>query len=290
MAKVFGEIPGFPIGSTWSNRKELSESGVHAPPMSGISGTAKEGADSIVVNGGYEDDDDMGDEIIYTGAGGNDPQTKAQVADQSLDQPGNAGLVTSQLEGLPVRVIRGHKGKNKFSPANGLRYDGLFQVVDHWSQVGKSGFRIWRFKLQKIDSQGDGNLNGELPKGTFNPGKKSSIVVRTIRDNEVTRAVKLLYEHKCQFCGAQLAVPGGFIAQGAHVKGLGKPHYGPDTTSNMLCLCPNDHAVFDSGGLYVSEDLIVRDSSGNEFSKLHIHPSHDLDLEFFEYHRKLWGH
>ena len=42
----------------------------------GISGTGAEGADSIVVNGGCEDDDDHGDEFIYTGAGGNDPATK----------------------------------------------------------------------------------------------------------------------------------------------------------------------------------------------------------------------
>jgi putative restriction endonuclease len=40
--------------------------------MNGIHGTAKEGADSIVVSGGYVDDRDMGDVIIYTGEGGND--------------------------------------------------------------------------------------------------------------------------------------------------------------------------------------------------------------------------
>jgi hypothetical protein len=33
------------------------------------------GAESIVVSGGYEDDEDHGDTIIYTGHGGNDPQT-----------------------------------------------------------------------------------------------------------------------------------------------------------------------------------------------------------------------
>ena len=131
MGKVFGEVPGYPIGSTWQSRKALSNSKVHAPPMGGISGTAAEGADSIVVNGGYEDDDDLGYEIIYTGAGGNDPVSKAQIADQTLEQPGNAGLVTSQLEGLPVRVIRGNRGNKEFSPISGLRYEGLFQVSDH---------------------------------------------------------------------------------------------------------------------------------------------------------------
>lgn len=40
------------------------------------------GADAIVVSGGYEDDNDDGDEIIYTGQGGNDPDSGKQVADQ----------------------------------------------------------------------------------------------------------------------------------------------------------------------------------------------------------------
>ena len=290
MARLFGEVPGYPIGSSWNSRKELSESGVHAPPMGGISGTAAEGADSIVVNGGYEDDDDLGYEIIYTGAGGNDPASKSQIANQSLEQPGNAGLITSQLEGLPIRVIRGNRGNKDFSPISGLRYEGLFQVVDHWSQIGKSGFRIWRFKLQKIDNQDEEQRSPALPKGSLRPENKRSVVVRTIRDNDVSRAVKSLYRYQCQFCGTQLQVPGGIIAQGAHVRALGRPHYGPDTTSNMMCLCPNHHAMFDLGGLYVSENLMVKDLHDDEMYKLIIHPSHDLDTENFKYHRNLWGY
>jgi putative restriction endonuclease len=67
----------------------------------GISGTKAEGADSIVVSGGYKDDEDYGAEIIYTGAGGNDLGTGRQIDDQTIGQPGNAGLVTSQLMACP---------------------------------------------------------------------------------------------------------------------------------------------------------------------------------------------
>ncbi len=63
----FGEIPDVPTGMTFE-----------------ISGSGSDGADSIVVSGGYEDDIDAGDEIIYTGHGGNDPQTGKQIADQTL--------------------------------------------------------------------------------------------------------------------------------------------------------------------------------------------------------------
>ncbi len=34
----------------------MSEAGVHRPPVSGIAGKALEGAQSIVLSGGYEDD------------------------------------------------------------------------------------------------------------------------------------------------------------------------------------------------------------------------------------------
>jgi putative restriction endonuclease len=57
------------------------KAGVHRPPVGGISGTSAQGANSIVVSGGYEDDLDLGDELIYTGAVGNDPETGAQVAE-----------------------------------------------------------------------------------------------------------------------------------------------------------------------------------------------------------------
>ncbi len=75
MARVFGEIPGFPLGSTFPNRAAVAQAGVHVQHMRGIAGSQSEGADSIVVSGGYEDDVDDGDTIIYTGHGGNDPAT-----------------------------------------------------------------------------------------------------------------------------------------------------------------------------------------------------------------------
>jgi putative restriction endonuclease len=116
MAKLFGEVPGNPAGSTFPSRPALSQAGVHRPRMGGISGNGREGADSIVVSGGYIDDQDFGDELIYTGHGGNDPATRKQIADQELDAPGNAGLARSQLDGLPVRVIRGAAGDPAYSP------------------------------------------------------------------------------------------------------------------------------------------------------------------------------
>jgi putative restriction endonuclease len=70
---VFGHIPGYPVGSRFENRAELAEAGVHRHRQAGISGSASKGADSIVLSGGYEDDQDFGNLIIYSGYGDGTP-------------------------------------------------------------------------------------------------------------------------------------------------------------------------------------------------------------------------
>src|SRR5262249_10360868 len=122
------------------------------PTMAGISSAGKEGADSIVLSGGYEDDQDFGDVIIYTGHGGRDPETRQQVGDQLL-VGGNLALAHNCTEGLPVHVIRGASHRSPYSPPAGYRYDGLYRVEDYWRDTGKSGYTIWRFRLVKLASK-----------------------------------------------------------------------------------------------------------------------------------------
>src|ERR1700693_5013850 len=104
--RTFGEIAGYREGRAFESREALSESGIHRPMQAGISGAAEEGADSIVLSGGYEDDVDEGNEIVYTGHGGRDPGTGQQVSDQQFVR-GNAALARDKVMGLPVRVSRG---------------------------------------------------------------------------------------------------------------------------------------------------------------------------------------
>lgn len=150
MANIFF---GTPIGireeQCFASRTELIEADLHRFTVHGIDGNGKEGASAIVLSGGYEDDEDWGDYIIYTGHGGNDSNTKRQVDHQSWDSPGNKGLVVSQQRQLPVRVIRSFKHKSLLSPSSGYKYGGLYRVVDHWEERGKSGYLICRFKLVK---------------------------------------------------------------------------------------------------------------------------------------------
>lgn len=146
----FGDVPGILEGQKFDSRKALVDAGLHRSIQHGIDGNGKEGVAAIVVSGGYEDDRDLGDEIIYTGHGGNDPATKKQIANQSWDAHGNKGLRVSQFEKLPVRVIRGPHISSKFAPKTGYVYAGLYQVVDSWDKIGKSGFLVCLFRLKKI--------------------------------------------------------------------------------------------------------------------------------------------
>jgi putative restriction endonuclease len=58
--RVFGHIPGNPAGTSYINREALSRARVRGPHQGCIWG-GKDGAESVVVSGGYVDDQDHGD-------------------------------------------------------------------------------------------------------------------------------------------------------------------------------------------------------------------------------------
>ncbi len=150
--RIFGHIAGSPLGTEFGTRQDLHNAGVHRPLQAGICGSQTEGADSVVVSGGYEDDEDRGDTIVYTGHGGNDPTTGEQVTDQELTR-GNMALVLSFERRLPVRVVRGFGGNPTYSPSSGYRYDGLYEVARYWDEAGRSGHKVWRFELELLPDQ-----------------------------------------------------------------------------------------------------------------------------------------
>lgn len=287
--RLFGDVPGVDPGTVFPTRKAVSEAGLHGPWQSGIHGNREEGASSIVVSGGYVDDEDYGQEIIYTGHGGRDPANGRQIRDQSLDDSGNAGLVTSCIQSLPVRVIRGESG-------GPYTYEGLFQVVEYWSKVGSDGFRVWQFRLEAIGVGISFRRQDPVevvppiePGGNPSPARKLTVTQRLVRSTRVVEYVKSLYEDRCQICGTVLVHPGGRTSEGAHIRALGKPHQGQDLVSNVLCLCPNHHTLFDRGGIWVSDDLGVISSTGDFIGTLTLAADHQIDVENFRYHRALWG-
>ena len=294
-SRHFGAVRGVEAGHHFLNRAAVALAGVHRPTQRGISGGKEEGADSICVSGGYVDDRDFGDVIIYTGEGGRDPSTRKQVADQSWTNSKNAALVVSELEGLPVRVVRGPKGEKAHSPKEGYRYDGLYRVARHWAEEGRHGFLICRYELRRISAdpapvEAALDPNGQPPAASEGPAPRiTTTVQRVARSTAVSNAVKRLHGHACQVCGAAIQTPGGPYAEGAHIRPLGFPHNGPDVAENILCLCPNDHVRFDTGAIWLDDDLaVVEAATGQATTRLREARGHTIRADCVEYHRGMW--
>ncbi|MFC4560522.1 YDG/SRA domain-containing protein [Nocardiopsis mangrovi] len=228
---------------------------------------------------------------------------------------GNKALTINQERGWPVRVIRGVSKKRKrahhspYAPSSGYRYDGLFYVADHWSEIGRDGYIIFRYWLVSVDTSDifrprvniavplNGKMHGDVPHpseegvGDDNfPEVKRGYSRRLMRDDKLGIRVKALHEFRCQFCGAVLLTRRGHYAEAAHIQALGRPHHGPDVLANMLCLCSDDHVRFDTGTVVVNENKRVFNIlDGAEVGPLREVPGHHPSDEYFSYHREYFA-
>ena len=111
---------------------------MHRTWVAGIC-SGRDGVESVVVSGGYEDDQDDGNEVVYTGEGGNAKQGGGrQVKDQQWNR-GNAGLARNCFQGSPLRLVRGAGGAPGFAPESGCRYDGLYRIQRYWEDTERVG-------------------------------------------------------------------------------------------------------------------------------------------------------
>ncbi|KAM9329719.1 E3 ubiquitin-protein ligase UHRF2 [Gastrophryne carolinensis] len=169
----YGPIPGVPVGALWKFRVQVSEAGVHRPHVGGIHGRSNDGAYSLVLAGGFEDEVDRGDEFTYTGSGGRDLSGNKRIGEHSFDQTLthmnralalNCDAALNDKDGAesknwragkPVRVVRSSKGRriSKYAPEDGNRYDGIYKVVKYWPEIGKCGFLVWRYLLRRDDAE-----------------------------------------------------------------------------------------------------------------------------------------
>ncbi|KAK7310193.1 hypothetical protein RJT34_07533 [Clitoria ternatea] len=157
--RIVGAIPGVCVGDVFLYRMELCVVGLHGHPQAGIdylpasmSSNGEPIATSVIVSGGYEDDVDEGDVIIYSGHGGQDKHSR-QVFHQKLEG-GNLAMERSKYYGIEVRVIRGVRYEGTSSASGKVYvYDGLYRILDCWFDVGRSGFGVFKFKLGRIDGQ-----------------------------------------------------------------------------------------------------------------------------------------
>ena len=299
---VFGSIAGIAPGHEFANRLELWGAGVHRQTQAGISARQGGAAESIVLSGGYEDDEDFGSVIIYTGRGGRSAETNQQVTDQTLTGA-NLELVRNEQLGLPLRVTR----KVTTGSTSFYRYGGLYRVASHWAAPGRAGFRVWRFRLELLTENeaaseaeaapasvtlggqaelfeyaNSGHLSAAEPAAGYRPApRREATTLRIVRDTAVTRQVKLLHDYCCQVCSIRLEGAAGPYAEAAHIQPLGAPHHGPDILENVLCLCPNHHVLFDLGSFGVADDGQLLGLPG----ALRRHNKHMVNPVFLAYQR-----
>lgn len=107
------------------------------------------------------------------------------------------------------------------------------------------------------------------------PDRVATTTYRILRDTELARRVKDIHRFECQICSHTIQLPDGSrYAEAHHIQPLGRPHDGPDTIGNILCLCPNHHAELDYGVAAIS------------LSTLSHFDGHAIDSRYVEYHNR----
>jgi len=176
-------------------------------------------------------------------------------------------------------------GDVEHSPSKGLRYDGLFRVAEFWHVPSRNGFRVWQFRLIAHGETAEApDLDDVEEAGPV--ARLPTTIQRLVRSTANAQKVKALHDYTCQICGIRIGTPAGAYAEAAHIRGLGKPHNGRDVQSNMLCLCPNHHVMFDAGAIYVDSSWVVRYSEDrNVIGTLRRIADHVIDSRHLAYHR-----
>ncbi len=106
--------------------------------------------------------------------------------------------------------------------------------------------------------------------------RKLGIAYRIVRDTHVSRYVKRLHDNCCQLCGCTLELSdGGNYSEAHHIQPLSKG--GPDIKENIICVCPNHHALLDFTAILL------------ELTTLRLHPEHDIDPRYIAYQNEQYN-
>ena len=161
---------------------------------------------------------------------------------------------------------------------------GYIFIDRYWPDTGIDGYRIWRYRLERIDQSAVIEPTEGRP-----VGRTSVTSDRPIRDSALAQRLKEEYDFTCQICGTRLDSPSGPYAEAAHIKPLGRPDDGPDIKANMLCLCPNDHKLMDCGGIVIDDSYrIIQVLDGKQLGLLRMSHRHAVSQEYLNWHRRRW--
>ena len=167
-SKVFGHN-GIHMGQFFPRQMAALAQGAHGSSQAGISGTAEDGAYSVIVTGRYNSLEKDGlEKFEYCATGSMDNTFK----DSLIESQGLKTMRTSLMTKKPVRVLRGQNDDFRYAPKVGLRYDGLYTVAKEEQRVNGKGGVYAVFVLERVEEQepvdlsrpnaGDIELFGEL--------------------------------------------------------------------------------------------------------------------------------
>ncbi|KAI3756571.1 hypothetical protein L1987_56392 [Smallanthus sonchifolius] len=154
--KTHGPVPGVEVGDEFQYRVELALVGIHRPFQGGID-YVKKGKDfyavSVVASGGYANEVDKPDCLMYSGSGGIGKDKSYE--NQKLER-GNLALNNNIERKYPVRVVRGDKVKPTESSDSKTKtyiYDGLYTVESCSQVTGPKGNMVYNFELKRVPGQ-----------------------------------------------------------------------------------------------------------------------------------------
>jgi 5-methylcytosine-specific restriction enzyme A len=116
----------------------------------------------------------------------------------------------------------------------------------------------------------------EKPKGQLDVRRNLVEGERIIRDTKVSLWVKYIHEYKCQICGTALQIGSNQLyAEAHHIRPLGNKHNGSDVVENIMCVCPNHHALLDLGAIFI------------DLTTLDFVDGHEINPEYIAYHNAI---
>ncbi|XP_073276109.1 histone-lysine N-methyltransferase, H3 lysine-9 specific SUVH1-like [Primulina huaijiensis] len=155
--KRIGHVTGVEVGDIFFFRMELCVVGLHSPSMAGIdymgvkiASDEEPVAVSIVSSGGYDDQGDDPDVLVYSGHGGVH-RRDGQMFDQKLEK-GNLALEKSLHRANDVRVLRGVKDAAGTTGKMYI-YDGIYKIQESWAEKNQSGCNVFKYKLVRVPGQ-----------------------------------------------------------------------------------------------------------------------------------------
>jgi predicted restriction endonuclease len=160
-----------------------------------------------------------------------------------------------------------------------LRDDGLLTFL------GQGQYRL------NVDHDEIVSEFSETSEGVVIPGTKRRVRNIRLRDTRLAAHIKQRYEYTCQVCRRSLLLPDNRrYAEAHHLHPIGAPHFGPDTSGNIIVVCPNHHVLFDRGAISVLPDTLdlvqPRERRIKSNEKLFVADWHHISHVHLAYHHQ----